>query len=503
MSFLTSISSLFNQPTKRVTVKAKPLEKKKPTPSPVVSQEILLRTAAEAKEIILSAKEEAFRIRKQIDGEETQVKQRIALLSSQIQQQRNDIDQKAKKTEDRSRSIQAREQNLENRTREIEKIKQEQLEKLSRVAKLSKDEAKKLIMDAWERKLQQEVSVKIREAEEEAKEVADQKARTILVEAMQRGATDYVPEYTVSTVKLADEEMKGRIIGREGRNIRTFEKVTGVDVDLDEEGVIRLSCFDPIRREIARASLERLMSDGRIQPSRIEEIIEKTKRDIDKIIHQSGEDLCHKLKVYNLPRDVLDMLGRFRYRFSYGQNMIAHTYEETKIGVALAYEVGADVNVVRLGCLLHDIGKVITEEEGSHVKLGVDFLKKYNIPGKVLDCVAQHHQDEEFSSLESILVYIADAISGSRPGARYEDYEEYVVRLKKLETIAKSFSGVDQAYAIQAGRELRVIVNPQQKNDAAAVKLATDIRDRIKKEVTYPGQVKVTVIRELRQTEIA
>jgi len=272
---------------------------------------------------------------------------------------------------------------------------------------------------------------------------------------------------------------------------------------LDEEGVIRLSSFDSVRREVARVALERLIADGRIQPSRIEEIVTKTRKEVEKLMYKAGEDLCHRLKVYNLPRAVVAMLGRFKYRFSYGQNMIAHTLEETKIGIALGHEVGADVNIIRLGCLLHDIGKVITEEEGSHVQTGVDFLRKHNIPHPVLDCVAQHHEDKPFSSSEAVLVYIADAISGSRPGARYEDYEEYVARLEKLEKLAKSFKGVKDVYAIQAGREVRVIVNPEKISDAETVKLASDLRDKIKKEMTYPGQVKVTVIREKRIVKVA
>jgi ribonuclease Y len=250
-------------------------------------------------------------------------------------------------------------------------------------------------------------------------------------------------------------------------------------------------------------ALEKLIADGRIQPSRIEEVVAKTQGEIERIMYRAGEDLCHRLKVYNLPRGVVAMLGRFKYRFSYGQNMIAHTLEETKIGVALAQEIKANVNIVRLGCLLHDIGKVITEEEGSHVQVGVDFLRKHNIPQPVLDCVAQHHEDEPFSSPEAVLVYVADAISGSRPGARYEDYEEYITRLEKLEKLAKAFKGTKEAYAIQAGREVRVIVNPDKIDDAASIKLAADLRDKIKKEMTYPGQIKVTVIREKRAEKIA
>jgi len=308
----------------------------------------------------------------------------------------------------------------------------------------------------------------------------------------------------VSLVKVKDEDVKGRIIGREGRNIRTFEKVTGVEVDLDEEGVIRLSCFDPVRREIARVALEKLIADGRVQPVRIEEIVQQTKADINRIIHREGEQLCHSVKVFNLPAEISDVLGRFKYRFSYGQNMIQHTLEETRIGLKLAYEVGADPNIVRLGCLLHDIGKVIDEEEGTHVELGVEFLKKYRIPQAVIDCVAEHHEDKSFSSKESMLVYIADAISGSRPGARYEDHGEYIKRMDQLEAIAKGFDGVKEAFAMQAGREVRVMVNPDNLSDDQSVKLASDIRDKIQGEIkNFPGQIKITVIREKRAEAIA
>jgi ribonuclease Y len=307
----------------------------------------------------------------------------------------------------------------------------------------------------------------------------------------------------VSLVKIKDEDVKGRIIGREGRNIRTFEKVTGVEVDLDEEGVIRLSCFDPVRREIARVALEKLIADGRIQPVRIEEIVARTKQDINRIIHHEGEQLCHRVKVFNLPVEISDVLGRFKYRFSYGQNMIQHTLEETRIGLKLAYEVGADPNIVRLGCLLHDIGKVIDEEEGTHVEVGVEFLKKHRIPQAVINCVAEHHEDKPFSSIESVLVYIADAISGSRPGARYEDHDEYVRRLEQLETIAKNFEGVKEVFAMQAGREVRVVVDPDNLSDDRSVKLASDIRDKIQSEIkNFPGQIKITVIREKRTEAI-
>jgi len=394
---------------------------------------------------------------------------------------------------------------LDRRLAEVEKIKQEQLAKLERVAGLTRDEARRLILEAVESRLKEEIARRLKEAQDLAKQKADKKAREILVDSMLQGATDYVAEYSVSTIKLADEEVKGRIIGKEGRNIRALEQVTGVDFDIDETpGEIRLSSFDPVRREIARVALERLIKDGRIQPARIEEIVEKTKKDIEKIIFEEGEKLCHSVGVYNMPADKLALLGKFKYRFSYGQNMIAHTLEETKIGVKLAHEVGANVNIVRLGCLLHDIGKVITEEEGSHVDLAVDLLRKNGMPEEVIACVAQHHEDKPFSSVESILVYIADAISGARPGARYEDYEEYIKRLRNLEEIAKSQTGVVDAYAFQAGRELRVIVKPDEVDDTTAIKISYDITKKIEEKIkNYPGQIKVTVIRELRAVSVA
>ena len=366
---------------------------------------------------------------------------------------------------------------------------------------MTREEAKNEIINRLKGELAEDVAREIKEAESSAKEESKAKAKEILVDAMRHGATDYVSEYTVSVIKVTDEEVKGRIIGKEGRNIRAFETATGVDVDLDEPGVIRLSCFDPVRREIARVTLERLLRDGRVQPVRIEELIAEVKKETERIMFEEGQKLCHAVGVYNLPPPLIAMLGRFKYRYSYGQNMIAHTMEETKIGIAIAQEIGADVNVVRLGCLLHDIGKIVSEKEGNHVTLGVDLLKKYGMPQKVIDCVAQHHEDTPFTSSESMLVYIADAISGSRPGARYENYDEYVKRLKDLEEIAKSHDGVTEAFAFQAGREIRVIVDPGKVTDAQAVATAKAIRDEISKKVIVPGQIKITVIRELRAVE--
>ncbi len=456
----------------------------------------------EAKAIIIEAKDEAFRIKKEAEDESRKVRQEALVIQQRLVTKEEAIDRKFGELADQKRNIEQKEAEIEKRITEIEKLKSDLIAKLEKVAKLTRDEAKSLILTAVEEKLKEEVAKRIKEAENIAKQDSEKKSKEILVDAMRHAATDYVAEYTVSTIKIPDEDIKGRIIGKEGRNIRVFEMATGVDVDLDEEGIIRLSCFDPVRREIARVALEKLIRDGRIQPVRIEELVKLTEKEIDKIMFTEGEKLCHAVGVYNMPNDKIALLGRFKYRFSYGQNMIAHTLEETKIGIALARELGADINIVRLGCLLHDIGKVITEKEGSHVQLGVDLLRKNNMPQSVIDCVASHHEDIPFPSVEAVLVYIADAISGSRPGARYEDIEEYVKRLTTLEDVAKSFSGVEKAYALQAGRELRVIVDPGKLDDASVTVTTKKIAEEIEKKFpTYPGQIKITVIRELRVTE--
>lgn len=390
-----------------------------------------------------------------------------------------------------------REENIEKEKAALAKLKDEYSEKLSKISSLTKDEAKKELIKEIEEQETKVAARIIKEAEEEAKRTADKKAREILVDSMRHGAVNYIPEFTLSTVKIPDEDIKGRIIGKEGRNIRAFEQATGVDVDLDEEGVIRLSSFDQVRREIARRSLEMLIRDTRIQPFRIEEIVEQTKKEVEKIMFEEGEKLAHEVGVFNLSRDLISMLGRFKFRTSYGQNLVVHTLEETKMGIHIAQEVGANVDIVRLGCLFHDIGKVV-EGEGSHVTLGVDFLKRHNMPEAVINCVWEHHEDKPFSSLESVIVYIADAISGARPGARYEDVEGYAKRLTEMEEIAKKYEGVQDAYAFEAGRELRVIIDPGKMDDAQTTLIAHKIREEVVKSLAVPGEVKVTAIREFR-----
>lgn len=390
-----------------------------------------------------------------------------------------------------------RQEKIEKEKEEVDSLKQKYEEKLEKISSLTGEEAKKLLLEEVEQNQVKVVARIIKEKEEEAKLTADKKAQEILVDSMRHGATNYIAEYTVSIVKISDEDVKGRIIGKEGRNIRAFEQATGVDVDLDEEGIIRLSSFDQVRREIARRTLEKLIKDTRIQPFRIEELVLETKKEVEKIMLEEGENLAREVGVFNLSKEVLEVLGRFKFRTSYGQNLIVHTLEDTKIGVHIAEEIGANVNVVRLGCLFHDIGKVL-EGEGSHVTLGVDFLKRNNIPEPIVNCVAEHHEDKPFSSIESIIVHIADAISGARPGARYENVEEYAKRLTEMENIAKKFEGVQDAYAFEAGRELRVIIDPGMLDDAKTTVLASKIRDEVSKSQAVPGEIKVTAIREFR-----
>lgn len=468
------------------------------------AQRLLFEAQTQAREIVFSAKEDAIKTKSIAEEEARRLRSELVELERRLASKEESLDQKLKTLEQRENKVLDDTKSLEETKQELEKLKADQLAKLQKIASLSIDEAKEKILAAVEEKSRNEAGRIAKGIVDEAKEEASKKAREIIVSEMLHGATDLVAEYTVSTVSVPNEEVKGRIIGKEGRNIRSFEQATGVDVELDEEGVIRLSSFDSVRREIARVALERLIRDTRIQPARIEEVVAQVRKEIERIMFEEGEKLCHAVGVYNLPRPIIEVLGKFKYRFSYGQNMIVHTLEETKVGIAIAQEVGADVNIVRLGCLLHDIGKVIESEEGSHVTLGAQYLRKFGIPEKVVACVEEHHEDKPFSSVESMLVYLADAISGSRPGARYEDLEKYLARMKQLEELCKSFQGVTEAWVFQAGREIRVLVDPEKMTDNESVILAQKIKERIESEIKeFPGQIKVTVIRELRITETA
>ncbi|PIS22294.1 ribonuclease Y [candidate division WWE3 bacterium CG08_land_8_20_14_0_20_41_10] len=467
-------------------------------------QRYLDQAKAKAREIIIEARDEAIKVRSGADNESAKIRSEVSSLEKKVADKLTQVDIKEKELDDKSQKLTLTKEEIAKDKQKLDGLVLEAQEKLQNVSGLTKEEAKNHLLASLDKELKQEKGKRIKQNEEEIKNESDKLARDILVTAMRRGATDIVVEHTVSKVRLPDEDIKGRIIGKEGRNIRTFEELTGVDLDMDSSpGDIMISSFDPVRREIARLAMEKLIADGRIQPARIEEIVLATQKDMDQLLFKEGENLCHRLGVYNLPREVVSVLGRLKFRFSYGQNMIEHTIEETRIGVSIAQEIKADVEVVKMSCLLHDIGKVIADEEGTHIQIGVDFLRKFKIAESAINCVAEHHEDKPFSSVESAVVNLADHISGARPGARSEDYESYKKRMEDLEQAATSFDGVEKAYAISAGREVRVIVKPDRVDDSTASILAREIAKKIELEQSYPGVVKVTVIREIRISETA
>lgn len=466
--------------------------------------ESLVRDArSKAREIIVEAKDESLEIRSKIEKETRRIEQELATQQRDLQGKLDKLEFRFEQINQKEERADQLKKELEVQKIELEKSRAKTLEKLEEISGYSKDKAKEVLFEGLEKKLSHDLAKMVSQKEEEAKLEADEKAQEILIDAMRHGATDYVAEYTISVVQIPSEEIKGKIIGKSGRNIHTFERRTGVEIDLDTSATeIKLSSFDPVRREIARVSMERLIKDGRIQPARIEEIVDKVEQEIERITFDAGKKLIHEVGVYNIPNGLISMLGRFKYRFSYGQNMIKHTIEETKMGTIIAHELGLDANVVKLGCLLHDIGKISGNHDESHVQAGIRIAKQYNMPAEVIACIAQHHEDEPFSSPESMAVYIADAISGARPGARYENHEDYIKRLSSLEAIAMSYEEVKQAYAIQAGRELRVLLIPEKSKDDDVTVLANKIRDRVQKEVIVPGNVTVTVIREFREQAV-
>jgi len=470
----------------------------------VEGHQLVAEAKARAKEIVLEAKDEALKHQREADEALSRKRTEWTENEKRLAVQKAELETLGKQVDAKNESVEAFKASLEKKQSQIDQTYKEQQEKLQNIASLTKEEARSLLLSSFEKSLVEEKGKMLKVMEEDVKKEIDHMAQELLIDAMRYGATDYVVEHTVSRVKLPDEEIKGRIIGKEGRNIRAFEELTGTNLDLDSnQGEIVISCFDPVRREVAKVSLEKLIMDGRIQPVRIEEIVKKTQEEIDHVIYKEGDNLCHRVGVYDLPKELVQYLGRFKYRFSYGQNMIEHTLEETRIGVALANELGLDTNIVKMGCLLHDIGKVVTDEEGTHVQLGVDLLKKYKIADRIIACVAEHHEDRPFSSLESAAVNLADHISGARPGARSEDYESYLKRMKELENAAMSFDGVERVHAVSAGREVRVFVIPEKVDDASTRLLAREIAKKIELEQTYPGIVKVTVIRETRVSETA
>jgi len=470
----------------------------------IENTEVYLEAKQKAFELVLEAKNEALKVKNETDEYVRSKKNEVAEESAKLTAKTTIIESKTSEIEKKESEIKNLREQLDSKVKNYDELIHAEQEKLEKISKLTVEEAKKRLIETVDKELKEEYGKKIRTFEEELKKNSEQKAKEILVDAMRQGATDYVVEYTSSRIRLQSDEIKGKIIGKEGRNIKTFEELTGVEVDLDSSpGDLLISCFDPVRREIARLSLHRLVTDGRIHPAKIEEIVEKTKSEMDQIIYKEGSELCHRIGVFNIPKEIIQTLGRFRYRFSYGQNMIEHVTEVVKIGVSIASELKADVEIVKLGCLLHDIGKVIMDKEGSHVDIGVEYLRKFKINEKVINCVAEHHEDKPFSSIESTIVALADHVSGARPGSRTEDFESYVKRMRNLEEAATSFDGVDHAFALSAGREIRVYVKPTQVDDYSTSFLAREIAKKIELEQTYPGVVKVLVIRETRQQATA
>lgn len=457
------------------------------------------------REMLLEAKEEALKTKNEIDQEVRERRAEVQKSEARVMQKEENLDRKLENADKREAALVAKEEKLTKQRAEVDKLSKKRVQELERISGLTSEQAKDFLLKTLEEDVKLDEAKIIKEAETEAKETADKKAKEILVNAIQRCSVDHVAESTISVVQLPSDDMKGRIIGREGRNIRTLETLTGVELIIDDtpEAVV-LSAFDPVRREVARLALEKLIIDGRIHPARIEEMVEKAKKEVDNSIREAGENAVLEVGVHGLNPEEVKLLGRMKYRTSYGQNALKHSIEVAELCGLLAGEVGEDVRIAKRAGLLHDIGKAVDHErEGSHIELGVEICKKFKESPVIINAVASHHGDCEPESLIAVLVQAADAISASRPGARRETLDAYTQRLQKLEEITNEFKGVEKSYAVQAGREVRIMVIPEQVSDQDMVIMARDISKRIEEELQYPGQIKVNVIRESRVTDYA
>lgn len=464
------------------------------------------------KEAILEAKEEILKLRTEFDREVKERRNDMQRAETRLMQKEEVLDKKEETLEKRSESVEAMQRGLSNRENDVKKIEAEvkqshskMIEELEKVAQMTQDEAKALLINNMVSEAQKEAAGIVRDIEQKAKHEGDKKAREIIGLSIAKCATDHASDITVSVVALPSDDMKGRIIGREGRNIRALESATGIDIIIDDTPeVVILSGFDPIRREIAKIALEKLIIDGRIHPARIEEMVEKVRRELDEQIREAGEEACFDAGIYGLHPELVKLLGRLKYRTSYGQNVLKHSLEVAYLAGAMAGELGGDVNLAKRGGLLHDIGKAVDYEmEGTHVQIGGELAKKYRENKEVVNAIMAHHGDVEPLTLEAVLVQASDSISGARPGARRETLENYVKRLEKLEEISNSFAGVEKSFAVQAGREVRIIVKPDVVDDGTTVFMAKEIAKKIEEELDYPGQIKVNVIREFRGVEYA
>jgi ribonuclease Y len=460
---------------------------------------------ARQKDLILEAKEEKIRLLREAEDEARARRAELQQFERRLLQRDEQLDQRGDMLEQRDRKLIDRERELEKTREQLARSQQEQVAALERVSGMSAEDAKGVLLEAVREEAEHDAVKLARSIERRAREEAHEKARDVIVTAIQRVAADHTAEHTVSVIHLPSDEMKGRIIGREGRNIRALEQATGVDLIIDDtpETVV-LSGFDPVRREVARLSLTKLISDGRIHPGRIEEVVDKARAEVDLVIRQAGEQAAYDAGVPGLPPEIVKLLGRLKYRTSYGQNVLNHVVETSRLAAVIAAEVGADVQISKMGGLLHDIGKAVDHEvEGPHAAIGAQIAQRHNLPFKVINGIAAHHQEVEYACIEAPIVQIADAISASRPGARGETMDTYVKRLEDLQAIAESFNGVEKSFAVQAGREVRILVRPEEIDDLTATRLARDIVKKIEEQLTYPGQIKVTVIRETRAVEYA